>query len=179
MEPDSIVTVDAGNFSGWPMRFLRFGQRHTFAAPTSGAMGYAVPAAVAASLAHRERRVFCFVGDGGFMMTGQELSTAMHYGAKPIILVFNNGMYGTIRAHQARHHPGRYIATDLHNPDFIALMAAYGGHAELVEKTEDFAPALDRAIASGKAALIEIRQDPDVISTTTTLGKMEAAARSE
>ena len=179
MQPDSVVTVDAGNFSGWPMRFLRFAQRHTFAAPTSGAMGYAVPAAVGAALAHRERRVFAFVGDGGFMMTGQELATAMHYGAKPIVLVFNNGMYGTIRMHQARHHPGRYVATDLHNPDFVALMAAYGGHAELVESTADFAPALDRAIASGKAALIEIRQDPDVISTTTTLSKMEAAARAE
>lgn len=179
MEADSIVTVDAGNFSGWPMRFLRFGQKGTFAAPTSGAMGYAVPAAVGAALAKREQRVFAFVGDGGFMMTGQELATAMHYGAKPIILVFNNGMFGTIRMHQAKRHPGRYIATDLHNPDFVALMAAYGGHGELVEKTEDFGPALDRAIASGKAALIEIRQDPDVISTTTTLAKMEAAARAE
>ena len=179
LEPDSIVTVDAGNFSGWPMRFLRFGRRHTFAAPTSGAMGYAVPAAVGAALAHRERRVFAFVGDGGFMMTGQELASAMHYGAKPIVLVFNNGMYGTIRMHQARRHPGRYVATDLHNPDFVALMRAYGGHAELVEATADFAPALDRAIASGKAALIEIRQDPDVISTTTTLSKLEAAARAE
>ena len=179
MQADSIVTVDAGNFSGWPMRFLRFGQRHTFAAPTSGAMGYAVPAAVGAALVDRERRVFAFAGDGGFMMTGQELATAMHYGAKPIILVFNNGMYGTIRMHQAKHHPGRYIATDLHNPDFVALMAAYGGHAELVESTADFVPALDRSIASGKAALIEIRQDPDVISTTSTLSKMEAAARAE
>ena len=177
MEPNSIVTVDAGNFSGWPMRFLRFKQRFTFAAPTSGAMGYSVPAAVGAALAHRDRRVFCFVGDGGFMMTGQELATAMHYGAKPIVLVFNNGMYGTIRMHQARHHPGRYVATDLHNPDFVALMASYGGHAELVEKTEDFGPALDRALASGKAALIEIRQDPDVISTTTTLAKIEAASK--
>ena len=179
MEPDSIVTVDAGNFSGWPMRFLRFGQKGTFAAPTSGAMGYSVPAAVGASLAKRESRVFAFVGDGGFMMTGQELATAMHYGGKPVILVFNNGMYGTIRMHQARHHPGRYVATDLHNPDFVALMKSYGGHGELVEKTEEFGPALDRALASGKAALIEIRQDPDVISTTTTLSKMEAAARSE
>jgi acetolactate synthase I/II/III large subunit len=179
MEPDSIVTVDAGNFSGWPMRFLRFQQRFTFAAPTSGAMGYSVPAAVGASLAHPGRRVFAFVGDGGFLMTGQELATALQYGATPIILVFNNGMYGTIRMHQARHHPGRYIATDLHNPDFVALMNAYGGHSELVETTADFGPALDRALASGKAALIEIRQDPDVISTTTTLSKMEAAARAE
>ena len=177
MQPDSIVTVDAGNFSGWPMRFLRFKQRFTFAAPTSGAMGYSVPAAVSASLTYPDRLVFGFVGDGGFLMTSQELATALQYGGKPIILVFNNGMYGTIRMHQERHHTGRYIATDLHNPDFTALMAAYGGHAESVETTAEFGPAIDRAIASGKAALIEVRMDPEIISTTTTLSKMQEAAR--
>jgi acetolactate synthase-1/2/3 large subunit len=177
MQPDSIVTVDAGNFSGWPMRFLRFSRRYTFAAPTSGAMGYSVPAAVAASLTYPDRLVFGFVGDGGFMMTSQELATALQYGGKPIMLVFNNGMYGTIRMHQERHHTGRYIATDLHNPDFDALMKAYGGYSETVEKTEEFGPAIDRAIASGKASLIEIRMDPEIISTTTTLSKMQEAAR--
>ena len=101
MQPDSIVTVDAGNFSGWAMRYMQFQQLGTFAAPTSGAMGYAVPAAVGASLAYPEKLVIGFVGDGGFMMTSQELATAKQYGGKPVILVFDNGMYGTIRAHQA------------------------------------------------------------------------------
>jgi acetolactate synthase-1/2/3 large subunit len=110
-------------------------------------------------------------------MAPSELATAGQYGAKPIMLVFNNGMYGTIRAHQARHHPGRPIAIELVNPDFAALIRAYGGHGETVSKTEEFAPALDRAIASGRPAIIELRMDPDVISTTTTLSKMEAASR--
>jgi len=179
MQDDSIVTVDAGNFSGWPMRFLRFKQRHTFAAPTSGAMGYSVPAAVAASLAHPGCRVFGFVGDGGFLMTGQELATALQYGGKPVIMVFNNGMYGTIRMHQERHHTGRYIATDLRNPDFAAMMKAFGGHGEIVETTEQFGHALDRALASATAALIEVRMDPNVISTTTTIEKMQETARAQ
>ncbi|MSO76859.1 MAG: thiamine pyrophosphate-binding protein [Alphaproteobacteria bacterium] len=174
---DAIVTVDAGNFSGWPMRYLSFTQPRTFAAPTSGAMGYAVPAAVSAAITFPDRMVVGFVGDGGFMMTSQELATAVHYGAKPIMLVFNNGQYGTIKAHQARHHPGRYIATDLTNPDFAALAKAYGGHGETVERTEDFMPAFERALKSAKAAVIELRMDPDVISTSTTLSQMEAAAR--
>ncbi len=175
-DADTIVTVDAGNFSGWAMRFMQFRQPRTFAAPTSGAMGYAVPAAVGASLAFPDRKVFGFVGDGGFMMTSQELATAAQYGGKPIIFLFDNGMYGTIRAHQAKRHPGRAIAIELKNPDFQKLVEAYGGHGETVRATAEFGPALDRAIASGKPAVICIKMDPNVISTTTTLEKMEAAA---
>ncbi len=176
MQPDSIVTVDAGNFSGWAMRYMQFQQLGTFAAPTSGAMGYAVPAAVGASLAYPEKLVIGFVGDGGFMMTSQELATAKQYGGKPVILVFDNGMYGTIRAHQAKRHPGRPMAIDLQNPDFEALIKAFGGHGETVRTTEEFGPALDRAIASGLPSVVCIKMDPNIISTTTTLEKMEAAA---
>lgn len=175
--PDTIVTVDAGNFSGWAMRYMQFHQLRTFAAPTSGAMGYAVPAAVGAALAYPDRQVFGFVGDGGFMMTSQELATAKQYGGKPIIFLFDNGMYGTIRAHQAKRHPGRAIAIELKNPDFQKLIEAYGGHGETVRKTAEFGPALDRAIASGLPAVICLKMDPNVISTTTTLDKMEAAAK--
>ena len=110
------------------------------------------------------------------MMTSQELATAKQYGGKPIILVFDNGMYGTIRAHQAKRHPGRPMAIDLQNPDFEALIKAYGGHGETVRTTKEFAPALDRAIASGLPAVVCIKMDPNIISTTTTLEKMEAAA---
>ena len=176
LSDDSIVTVDAGNFSGWAMRFLPFTQYRTFAGPTSGAMGYAVPAAVAASITFPNRLVVGFAGDGGFMMSAQEILTARQYGAKPIFLVFNNGMYGTIRAHQERHHTGRYIAVDLTNPEFAALATAYGVHGETVSKTEEFGPALDRAIKTGKPAVIDIRMDPEIISTTTTLTKMREAA---
>lgn len=175
-EADTIVTVDAGNFSGWAMRFLQFRRMRTFAAPTSGAMGYAIPAAVGAALAFPDRRVFAFVGDGGFMMTSQELATAKQYGGKPIVFLFDNGMYGTIRAHQAKRHPGRAIAVELRNPDFQALIEAYGGHGETVRETAEFGPALDRALASGLPAVICLKMDPNVISTTTTLEKMEAAA---
>jgi len=172
-----VVTVDAGNFSGWPMRFLKYDRKVRFAGPTSGAMGYSVPAACSASLTFKDKLVLGFVGDGGFMMAPSELATAGQYGGKPVMLVFNNGMYGTIRAHQARHHPGRPIAIELVNPDFAALIRAYGGHGETVKKTEEFGPALDRAIASGRPAIIELQMDPDVIGTTTTLTKMEAASR--
>lgn len=178
-DPDTIVTVDAGNFSGWAMRFMQFQQLQTFAAPTSGAMGYAVPAAVGASLAFPDRKVFGFVGDGGFMMTSQELATAKQYGGKPIIFLFDNGMYGTIRAHQAKRHPGRAVAVELENPDFQKLIEAYGGHGETVAATAEFGPALDRALASGLPAVICLKMDPNVISTTTTLEKMETAARAQ
>lgn len=176
VDEDSIVVMDAGNYSGWCMRYLPFTQPRTFAGPTSGAMGYGVPAAVAASIAYPDRLVVCFVGDGGFMMSSQELATAVQYGAKPVILLFNNGMYGTIRAHQEKRHPGRYIAVDLRNPEFEMLVRSYGGHGETVTRTEEFGPALDRAIKSGKPAVLDLRMDPEVISTTTTLTKMREAA---
>ncbi len=173
---DAVVTVDAGNFSGWPQRFLRFGGGRMLLGATSGAMGYGVPAAVAAKIAAPDRMVVGCVGDGGFGMTGQELATAALYGVSPLILVFNNNMYGTIRMHQDRNHPDRIIATDLHNPDFAALAETYGAHGEVVERTEDFGPAFERATRSGKVALIEVRMDPDVITTRTTLSAIRQRA---
>ncbi|MGH6953805.1 MAG: thiamine pyrophosphate-binding protein [Alphaproteobacteria bacterium] len=176
LPPDSIIALDAGNFSGWPMRFLTWRQPRTQLGPQAGAMGHGVPAAVAAKLVHPDRTVVGFCGDGGFMMSGQELATAVHHGASPVILVFNNGMYGTIRMHQEREHPGREIATALTNPDFSALARAYGCHGETVARTEEFAPAFERALESGKPAVIDLKMDPDVITTRTTLSKIRAAS---
>lgn len=173
---DAIVTNDAGNFSGWGHRFLSYRRPGRQLGPISGAMGYAVPSAVAAKLTRPERQVVAMVGDGGFLMTGQEIATAMHTGAAPIILVFNNGMYGTIRMHQERRFPGRVSATALTNPDFAALAVSYGAFGATVTRTEDFAPAFDAAVASGKAAVIEIRTDPEIITTRTTLSAIRAQA---
>ena len=174
---DTIVTLDAGNFSGWAHRYWTFRHGRTELGPTVGAMGYGVPAGIAAKVAHPERCVLTFVGDGGFMMTGQELATAMHHQLDPIILLFNNGLYGTIRMHQEREYPDRIIGTDLTNPDFAALARAYGAHGETVERTEDFAPALARARQSGKAAVIDLRMDANVITTKTTLDAIRDAAK--
>jgi acetolactate synthase-1/2/3 large subunit len=140
-------------------------------------MGYSVPAAVAASLVYLDRVVIGCVGDGGFMMSGQEIATAVQHGGKPIILVFNNGMYGTIRMHQEREHPERIIGTDLANPDFLAMARAMGAHAEQVTHTHEFQPAMKRAIASNRAALIELRTDPELISTRLTITGLRQSAR--
>ena len=173
---DAIVTVDGGNFCTWPQRFLDFGGGRLLLGPTSGAMGYAVPAAVAASITFPKRTAVAILGDGAFGMTGQELSTAVLYGARPLIIVGNNRMYGTIRMHQERHHSGRVVGTDLGELDFAALARAYGAHGERVAKTDDFEPAFDRAMASGKAALIELEVDPDLINTRTTLSAIRKSA---
>jgi len=173
---DAIVTSDAGNFSGWPNRFLQYRRPGRQLGPTSGAMGYGVPAAVAAKLVHPERIVVGFCGDGGFMMTGHELMTALSEGAGPIILLFNNAMYGTIRMHQERRFPGRVVGTALKNPDFAALAAAYGGFGAVVARTEEFAPAFEAALASRRAAIIELRMDPEIITTRTTLSALRRQA---
>jgi acetolactate synthase-1/2/3 large subunit len=172
---DFILTIDAGNFSGWPHRFLSYARPARQLGPTSGAMGYAVPAAVAASLLHKDRLVIACVGDGGFMMTALELATAVQHGGKPIVLVFNNNMYGTIRMHQEREHPERVVGTDLANPDFASLGRALGAHGETVRKTGEFAPAFERAVESGKPAVIELVTDPEQISTRTTIAALRAA----
>ncbi len=174
---DAIVTIDAGNFSGWPQRFLTHGRPGRQLGPTNGSMGYAVPAAVAASLIHPERLVIGCVGDGGFMMSGQEIATAVQHGGRPIVLVFNNRIYGTIRMHQEREHPGRVVGTDLVNPDFAALGRALGCHGETVRRTDEFLPALERAIAARKPAVIELQTDPEIISTRTTVAALREAAR--
>ena len=178
--PDNaIVTSDAGNFSGWPNRFLQYRRPGRQLGPTSGAMGYGVPAAVAAKLVHPDRLVVGFCGDGGFMMTGQEIATSMLEGIGPIILVFNNMMYGTIRMHQERRFPGRVVGTALKNPDFLGLARAYGVFGASVARTEEFAPAFEEAAARKEAAIIEIKMDPEVITTRTTLSEIrrEAEAR--
>ncbi|HEV8680300.1 MAG TPA: thiamine pyrophosphate-binding protein [Stellaceae bacterium] len=173
---DAIVTSDAGNFSGWPNRFLQYRRPGRQLGPTSGAMGYGVPAAVAASLVRPGRVVVGFCGDGGFMMTGQELMTALAEGGAPVILVFNNAMYGTIRMHQERRYPGRVVGTALKNPDFAALAAAYGAFGATVARTEEFAPAFEAALAARRPAIIELRMDPEMITTRTTLSAIRRQA---
>ena len=178
-EPDAVFTCDAGNFATWPQRFIDFGERQRFIGPTNGAMGYAVPAAIGAAAAYPGRQVIAFVGDGGFLMTGQEIATAFHHGLAPIVLVFNNGMYGTIRMYQERAYPGRVSGTLLTNPDFARLIEAFGGHGEVVEETSGFASAFRRAAAaaaSGKPALVELRQDPEQITSRATIAQLRAAA---
>ena len=142
----SSSTNGAGNFTVWPNKFLRFGPKARLLAPQSGAMGYGLPAAIAAKVAFPQRLVVCFAGDGDFQMNCQELGTAMQAGAQPIVLIVNNGIYGTIRAHQERNYPARVSGTTLLNPDFAALARSYGFHAERVETTEDFAAAFRRAL---------------------------------
>ncbi|HEY0838156.1 MAG TPA: thiamine pyrophosphate-binding protein [Azospirillum sp.] len=173
---DAIVTTDAGNFSGWGQRHLLYRRPGRQLGPTNGAMGYGVPAAVAAKLANPKRVVLGLVGDGGFMMTGQELATAVHTGAAPIIIVINNGMFGTIRMHQEKRFPGRLSATDLTNPDFAALAQSYGAFGAVVERTKDFVPTFWEAMWSRKPAVIELRVDPEQITTRTTITALRAAA---
>ncbi len=173
---DAVITSDAGNFSGWPNRFLQYRRPGRQLGPTSGAMGYGVPAAVAAKLVHPDRLVVGFCGDGGFMMTGQEMATAMLEGTGPIILVFNNAMYGTIRMHQERRFPGRVVGTALKNPDFLALARAYGAFGASIARTEEFAPAFEEAASRNGPAIIELRMDPELITTRTTLTEIRRQA---
>lgn len=177
LTPDAIVTTDAGNFAGWATRFLNFSENQRYIGPTNGAMGYSVPAAVGAKIAFPNRMVVSMVGDGGFMMTGQELATAFHHSVAPIVLVFNNQMYGTIRMHQERAYPWRVSGTALTNPDFAKLIEAYGGHGEAVAETEAFAPAFRRAVESGRPALIELRMNPDQITTRAMIGDLRAGKK--
>jgi acetolactate synthase-1/2/3 large subunit len=170
--PDTIFTNGAGNYATWVHRFHRFRQFNTQAAPTSGSMGYGLPAAVAAKRLFPEREVICFAGDGCFLMHGQEFATAVQYDLPIIAVVVNNGIYGTIRMHQEREYPGRVSGTDLVNPDFSALARAYGGHGETVQTTEEFAPAFERARASGKPSIIEVKLDPEAITPTRTLSQI-------
>lgn len=166
---EAILCNGAGNYSVWLHRFYRYRQGRTQLAPTCGAMGYGFPAAIAAKLRHPERDVVCLAGDGCFLMYPQELATAMQYGAACIVIVVNNGMYGTIRMHQEKRFPGRISATDIHNPDFVALAHSFGAYGELVESTDAFAAAFERARASGRPALLELRTDPRQITPTMRL----------
>lgn len=166
---DAVMTNGAGNYAGWLHRFHRFAGRTTQLAPTSGSMGYGLPAAVAAKLRLPERTVVCFAGDGCFQMTGQEFSTAVQAGAALVVVVFDNGQYGTIRMHQEKNYPGRQSATALVNPDFAALAKACGGFGVTVTETADFPAAMAAALGAGVPALVHLRIDPDRISTTARL----------
>jgi acetolactate synthase I/II/III large subunit len=177
LTPDAIVTTDAGNFATWAPRFVNFGERQSYIGPCNGAMGYSVPAAVGAKIAFPERMVLAMVGDGGFLMTGQEIATAFHHGVAPIVLVFNNQMYGTIRMHQERHFPARVSGTGLTNPDFARFIEAFGGHGEIVTETAGFAPAFRRAVESGRPAVIELVTNPEQITTRATIADLRAAAK--
>jgi acetolactate synthase-1/2/3 large subunit len=146
-------------------------------APTSGTMGYGVPAAVAAALRFKDRPVVCVAGDGDFLMNGQELATAAQYGADLLVIVADNGSYGTIRMHQERDYPERISATDLKNPDFAALARAYGGWAETVESTDAFAPALDEAMKRKGIRLLHCKTDVEQITNATTISKLRAKAK--
>jgi acetolactate synthase-1/2/3 large subunit len=172
---DCIVTLDAGNHTGWAQRFLAYQRPGRIIGSTCGAMGYSVPAAVAASLREPDKCVLAFVGDGGFMMSGVEIATAVQHGGRPIVLLFNNGTYGTIRMHQERDHPGRVSGTDLVNPDFGQMAAGLGAHFERVSDTGSVKPALERAMASGRPAVIELMTDPERISTRTTVSALRSA----
>jgi len=173
---DTIVAGGAGNFAGWLHRHFRYKGFRTQLGPTNGSMGYGFPAAIAAKLAEPERPVIAVCGDGDFLMNGQELATAVQYGAHFVALVVNNGLYGTIRMHQEREYPGRVYGTELSNPDFAAYARAFGAHGETVTRTAEFAPAFERAFSAGKAALIELRIDPDAITPATTLSAIRAKA---
>lgn len=172
MPGDTVICNGAGNFSGWWHRYWRYGAQPSQLAPTAGAMGYGVPAAVAAALRFPDRQVVALAGDGDFLMNGQELATAVQHDANLIVLLIDNGAYGTIRMHQEREYPARLSGTTLRNPDFAALARAFGGWAETVETTEQFAPALERALGERGVRLLHLKTDVEIISPATTISRL-------
>ena len=174
--PNDVICNGAGNFSAFVHRFFRYGGFGTQLAPTSGSMGYGLPAAISAKRMRSDSTVVAMCGDGDVMMTCQEFATAAHYGIAVIAVIVNNGTYGTIRMHQERDYPGNVVATDLTNPDFMLFAQSFGAHGERVEKTEDFAAAFDRAKKSGKPAIIELIVDAEAITPTLTLSGLREAA---
>jgi acetolactate synthase-1/2/3 large subunit len=175
LPPEAIICNGAGNYATWVHRYYRFRRFGTQLAPTSGSMGYGVPAAVMAKRQFPDRPVIAFAGDGCFLMNGQEFATAVQYDLPIIVIVIDNGMYGTIRMHQELHYPGRISATGLRNPDFAGYAKAFGGHGERVERTEEFAPAFERALASGKPAILHCIMDPEALTPARTLSEIRAA----
>ena len=170
--PETMICSGAGNFTTWFHVFHRYCFYRAQIAPTNGSMGYGLPAAVAAKLRHPERVVICAAGDGDFLMNGQEFATAVQHRANIIVLVINNGMYGTIRMHQERDYPNRVVGTDLINPDFAAYAHAFGGHGETVRTTAEFRPALERAMAAGKPAILELPIDPEALTIRRTMSEI-------
>ena len=183
LSPDAIVTNGAGNYSAWAHRYHQFSHLASQLAPTSGAMGYGVPAAIAAKLCHPARQVVCLAGDGCFLMTSQELATAVRHRLAIVFIVFNNSMYATIRMHQEKHYPARVIATDLNNPDFVAYARSFGVEAQSVSESAQFAPALQQALASASAKsnpfLIEIKLDTEILTPRTTLSALRRLSQPE
>ena len=171
---DAIVTNGAGNFAIWPNKFMQFSQHQRLLAPQSGAMGYGLPAAIAAKVEYPERCVVCFAGDGDFQMNCQELGAALQAQARPIVLIVNNGSYGTIRMHQERHFPRRVSGTEMINPDFTALARAYGFHGERVARTEEFADAFSRALASPTGAVLDLNVASEAITPAMTIKDLQA-----
>lgn len=169
---NAVITLDAGNHTGWAQRFLRYGRPGRQIGSTCGSMGYAVPAAVAASLADPKRQAIAFVGDGGFMMSGMEIATAVQHGGRPIVLVFNNGAYGTIRMHQEREHPARVSGTDIAPSDIGMISRGLGAAHERITETAEFRPALLRAFEHDGPTVIELMTDPEQISTRTTVSRL-------
>jgi acetolactate synthase-1/2/3 large subunit len=159
LPPDAVITNGAGNYTVWVHRYYRYRKAKTQLAPVSGAMGYGLPAAIAAKLRHPERTVVCFAGDGCFLMYPQELSTAFQTGAAIIVLIANNGLYGTIRMHQERHHPGRPIGTQIPSVNYVNLAQSFGAYAERVETNSQFPEAFARALATGRPAVLELMTD--------------------
>ena len=177
LPPDAVICNGAGNFSVWVHRYHRYRRYGTELAPISGSMGYGVPAAIGMKRLAPARTVIAYAGDGDFLMTGQEFATAVQYDLPVIIIVADNGMYGTIRMHQERHYPGRVIGTGLKNPDFAAYARAFGGFGATVEKTADFFPAFEAAQASGKPAIIHLKVDPEALLPTISLSATREKAQ--
>lgn len=175
---DAIICNGAGNFAIWVHRYYRFGRFGAQLAPTTGSMGYGVPAAVAAKRLHPDKMVVAFAGDGCFLMNGQEFATAVQYDLPIVVIVVDNGMFGTIRMHQEREYPGRVVATNLTNPDFAAYASAFGGYSERVTTTGEFMPAFRRAVASGRPSILHCVVDPDALSPSQSLSSVRRAALS-
>ena len=169
---DAITTTDAGSFGQWPQRYLEFEHPDSYISPTLGCMGSGVPYAVAAKLAHPGRLVVAHVGDGGFLMTGQEMATAKQYGANVITIVYDNDGYNSIRMHQEAQYPGRQYGTDLLNPDFAALGSAYGALGLKVTRDEEFLPAFKKAMTADRSALIEVMTDFEYVTPSATLSEL-------
>lgn len=169
---DAVITLDAGNHTGWAQRFLRYGRPGRQIGSTCGSMGYAVPAAVAASMQDPARQAIAFVGDGGFLMSGMELATAAQHGGRPIVLLFNNGTYGTIRMHQEREHPARVSGTDIQTSDFGKISEGLGAVHRRITETSQFRPALLAAFDHDGPTVLELMTDPDQISTRTTVRRL-------
>ena len=174
---DSILTCGAGNFTTWSNRYFQYGPNQRLLGPQSGAMGYGLPAAIATKIVHPNRTVVCFAGDGDLQMNFQELGTGMQALAQPIVLILNNGMYGTIRMHQESNYPNRVFGTSLLNPNFEILAKSFGYHAEKVDSTDQFAPAFERALASKSGAVLDLDISSEAITPHRSLSEIRNSAK--